>query len=388
MKKVIVIGHDAVNALGLIQSLGRENLYVIAVIIGDTSSLIKSSKYVQEIYFLDELQELSQYLIDNFASDDKIPLFPAGDGVALTLDQNYAKLHSYFYYEHAVGDYSIEQLMDKELQIKIAESHDFNVPRSVILHRPFAIPDSIIYPCIVKPLVSCLGDKRDIHITTSEAELSDVLNNRISFSDDVIVQQYINKDYEYDIMGCSFKDGSVYIPLSDRMVKFNRFLQDTSTVSFIEPLDEEISQEVVKIASLMKTVKYYGLFSVEFMHNKNDGKIYFTEINFRNDGENAFIVHNGVNLPFLHYQDLCDLPKKSYIPSRKSRKYIWEGIHFNALIYRQISFWEWLKDLVGVQGFLYYFKDDPKPFFIQFAGKFSRIGDRIMRTFKEFNLGF
>ena len=41
MNKAIVIGHDAVNALGLVQSLGREgvhvkspNLYVIVITLG------------------------------------------------------------------------------------------------------------------------------------------------------------------------------------------------------------------------------------------------------------------------------------------------------------------------------------------------------------------
>lgn len=130
--------------------------------------------------------------------------------------------------------------------------------------------------------------------------------NRVSFSESVIIQQFIDKDYEYDMMGCAYKDGEVYIPLSDRMVKFNRHLQDTSTISYIEPLDAEIAVEAEKIKTLMNEIGYVGLFSVEFMHNKKDGLIYFTEVNIRNDGENAFIVHEGINLPFLHYQDLIE----------------------------------------------------------------------------------
>ena len=174
------------------------------------------------------------------------------------------------------------------------------------------------------------------------------------------------------MMGCAYKNGEVHIPLSDRMVKFNRQLQDTSTISYIEPLDAEIAVEVEKIKTLMNEVGYVGLFSVEFMHNKKDGLIYFTEVNFRNDGENAFIVHEGVNLPFLHFQDLLDKPKKLFTPTTKSKKYIWEGIHFSNLIKKGITFREWLSDLKGVNGFLYYFKDDKAPFFYQFANKILR----------------
>ena len=230
----------------------------------------------------------------------------------------------------------------------------------------------MVFPCIVKPLVSCFGDKRDIIIAQNAEELRDILENRVTFSESVIIQQFIDKDYEYDMMGCAYKNGEVHIPLSDRMVKFNRQLQDTSTISYIEPLDAEIAVEVEKIKTLMNEVGYVGLFSVEFMHNKKDGLIYFTEVNFRNDGENAFIVHEGVNLPFLHFQDLLDKPKKLFTPTTKSKKYIWEGIHFSNLIKKGITFREWLSDLKGVNGFLYYFKDDKAPFFYQFANKILR----------------
>ena len=271
--------------------------------------------------------------------------------------------------EHFTGAYNMIQLMNKELQVKLAMKHRFNVPYSVCISKPFCVPETMVYPCIVKPLVSCFGDKRDIFTAQNEDELKNILENRIVFSEDVIIQQFIDKDYEYDIMGCAYKNGEIHIPLSDRMVKFNRHLQDLSTVSYIEPLDADIAVEVEKIRTLMNEVGYVGLFSVEFMHNKKDRLIYFTEVNFRNDGANAFIVHEGVNLPFLHFQDLLDQPKKIFTPTTKSKKYILEGSHFSNLIKRGISFREWLSDFKGVDGFRYYFQDDKAPFFYQFVNK-------------------
>lgn len=382
MKKVIVIGTDAVNALGLVQSLGREGLYVIVLIEGKKSFLISSSKYVKEIMYYQTTDDIPKILLSNFIEKNKICVFASGDGVALVLDQNYALLQPYFLFEHAYGDYSIQQLMNKDLQVQLANRHNFLVPNSVYIKRPFIIPKDLTYPCIVKPLISCLGDKRDILIAYSEKELNDIITNQIQYSNELIIQEYIEKDYEYDIMGCSFQDNTVYMPLSDRMVKFNRNLQNTSTVSYIEPFDEDIAKELPKIKSLMMDIKYVGLFSVEFIHSKVNSKIYFTEINFRNDGENAFIVHEGVNLPYLHYQDLSQIPLKKYFPSTKSKKYIWEGIHFNALLYRDISVFEWIRDIIGVNGFLYFFKDDPKPFFKQFGLKFKGIFNKIRRLMK------
>lgn len=372
MNKAIVIGREDVNATGLVQSLGREGVDVTAILECEKSELIRHSNYAKEIIPVSNFEEAVEILLTRFAGEEKIPVFPAGDKIALTLAQNYKRLEKHFLIEHFTGAYTMDQLMNKELQIKLAIKHKFNVPYSVCISKPFYVPETMVYPCIVKPLVSCFGDKRDILIAQNADELKDILENRVTFSDSVIIQQFIDKDYEYDMMGCAYKNGEVYIPLSDRMVKFNHQLQDTSTVNYIEPLDAEIAVEVEKIRTLMNEVGYVGLFSVEFMHNKKDGLIYFTEVNFRNDGENTFIVHEGVNLPFLHFQDLLDQPKKLFIPTTKSKKYICENMHFSGLIRGGIGFREWLSDLKGVEGFLYYFKDDKAPFFYYFANKILR----------------
>ena len=369
MNKAIVIGHDAVNALGLVQSLGREGVDVTAILECKKSNLIRHSNYAREIILVGDFEEAVEVLLTRFADEEKIPVFPAGDGIALILAQNYERLRKNFLIEHFTGGYTMEQLMNKELQIKLAAKHKFNVPYSVCVSKPFSVPETLVYPCIVKPLVSCMGDKRDILIAQNAEELKDILENRVTFSESMIIQQFIDKDYEYEIMGCAYKNGEIYIPLSDRIVKFNRQLQDLCTVSYIEPLDADITIEVEKIRTLMNEIGYVGLFSVEFMHNKKDGLVYFTEVNFRNDAANAFIVHEGVNLPFLHFQDLLDQPKKIYFPTTKSKKYIYEASHFSNLIKRGISFREWLSDLKGVDGFRYYFKDDKAPFFYQFANQ-------------------
>jgi predicted ATP-grasp superfamily ATP-dependent carboligase len=276
MNKAIVIGHDAVNALGLVQSLGREGVDVTVILECEKSELIRHSNYARKIISVANFDEAVEVLLTRFAGEEKIPVFPAGDGIALTLSQNYERLKKHFLMEHFTGAYTMEQLMNKEQQIKLAVKHKFNVPYSVCINKPFCVPKSMVYPCIVKPLVSCLGDKRDILIAQDAEELKDILENRVTYSKSVIIQQFIDKDYEYDMMGCVYKNGEVYIPLSDRMVKFNRQLQDTSTISYIEPLDAEIVVEVGKIRTLLNDVGYVGLFSVEFMHNKNDGLIYFT----------------------------------------------------------------------------------------------------------------
>lgn len=365
----IVLGSDSVNALGLVQSLGREGVKVVSVLVCEKSELIRHSKYASEIYSVKDFEAGVETILEKFVSSEPTLIIPAGDGAAMALDKNRKRLSTHYLFEYTNDEWNISTLMQKHVQIDLASKYGFRVPISVNLRKGDDAPTDMLYPCIVKPLVSCVGDKRDILFADNKDGLNNILKNELRFSEEVLVQQFISRDYEYVIMGCSFANGDIYIPLSDRAVKFNHFLQETLTVSYVEPFDSEIAVEVDKIKELMRGVGYVGLFSVEFMHNMKDGKIYFTEINFRNDGINSFIVHCGANLPYLHLCDLYGLQKKSYSPITSSKKYIWEGIHFNAFLKRCISFSEWISDFKGMSGFLYYFKDDPKPFYFQFINK-------------------
>ena len=368
MNRAIVFGSGGVNALGLVQSLGREGLFVICVLI-NKCPVIEHSRYTGTVYTVNDFESAVDCLLYKCVSEEPTAVFPSGDGAAVALDNNRARLQPYFVFEEVQRGGSIVYYMNKLIQVDLAKKHGFNVPFSIRLSKGDDVPKELSYPCIVKPLVSCEGDKRDIMIAQDKAQLTDILKNQLLYTTDVIVQQRIDRDYDYNMVGCSCSDGRVHIPLSIRATKFNQKVQDAKTVCFVEPLDDRIRVEVEKMKDLICDIGYIGLFAVECMHNRVDDKIYFTEINLRNDGLNSFIVKSGVNLPYIHYLDLLSLPIKKYNPLFKSKKYIWEGNHLSALKRRSISFWEWLTDLIGVKGFLYYFKDDKWPFYYQFIEK-------------------
>ena len=380
MKRAIVFGKEDMNALGLVQSLGREGVHVVTILIGqDSSGLIRHSKYSNEVLFSEDLNSGVELLLQQCVYTEPTVIFPSGDGAAMVLEQNRSRLQEHFKFEFMDGSHSIGFYMNKFNQYNLVRRHGFNVPQTVLWHKGDTLPsDDVPFPCIVKPLVSCKGDKRDILIAENRAQLDEILNSQLQFTTEVVIQQYLDRDYEYNMMGCSFSDGTVDVPLALRAVKFNSFLQNASTVCFVEPKDAMITVEVEKMKHLMQEIRYRGLFSFEFMHNRSDDKIYFTEINLRNDGLNSFIVNNGVNLPYLHYQDMLHLPRKKYMPTAKSNKFICEPRHFSALKRHVIPFKEWLGDLVGVKGFLFYYKDDKRPFFYQFINPLLYVSRRLL----------
>ena len=370
MKKAIVFGQEGMNAIGLVQSLGREGVFVLSVLVGSESLIIKHSKYSGKIFFVPDFDEAINLLLEECVFDEPVPIFPAGDGAAVFLEKNRERLQGAFVFEYIKGSKDIAYCMNKLNQVKLAKEYGFNVPLSIRMTKGDKVPTVMKYPCIVKPLVSCEGDKRDIFIANNSAQLVEILNEKLQFTTDVIVQQRINRDYDYNMIGCSCDNGDVIIPLSIRAIKFNRNVQDAKTVCLVEPLDPMIKTEVERMQRLMRDIGYVGLFAVECMHNIDDDLIYFTEINFRNDGLNSFIVKCGVNLPYLHYLDLMNLPLKEYTPTTKQKKYICEASHISAIKRRSITIWEWMKDLKGVNGFLYYYADDKRPFFYQFINPF------------------
>ena len=119
------------------------------------------------------------------------------------------------------------------------------------------------------------------------------------------------------------------------------------------------------ITNLIRSIGYVGLFSVEMMHSKVDGKFYFTEINLRNDGAESFVTKYGANLPLNHVEDLIGLPltmQKEEYPGY----YIWDMHHLKSLLCGDISIFTWIKEIRKSKGFLMYYKEDRMPFFRQY----------------------
>ena len=99
------------------------------------------------------------------------------------------------------------------------------------------------------------------------------MNN--SLSEIFQVQKYIDKKMEYQLIGCSLNDGeNVIIPGYTRILRQQR---NTNT-GYLEyaPLSN-IQIDMDKVKSTLKGFGYNGLFSMEFIRDKNDND-YFLKI--------------------------------------------------------------------------------------------------------------
>ncbi|MGM9814788.1 MAG: ATP-grasp domain-containing protein [Candidatus Aphodosoma sp.] len=363
MNRVIILGNDHTNSLGLVQTLGKSGFQVYAYVWGTKTGFVASSKYATKVIGAQSIQGCIDLMLHEFAeSDNIIPIIACCDSAALALEKNKEKLADKFIFEHST-EYSLEFLFKKENQVRLATESGFFVPKTWNLSDSKNVPKDVVYPCLIKPLVSCEGAKTDIHVCRNEDELRKNLDN-LKYTTMVLLQQYIERDYEISILGCGLKKGTCLIPAVENKLTLYPKYVGLECVANMQPLiDKHI---ISSIQNLIKAIGYVGVFSVEMMHCKHDNKFYFTEINLRNDGANSFVYKYGVNLPLNHIEDLLGKPLTSF-SEYHSGFYIWDMHHFLSLIHREIRLKDWFSELRKSQGFLTYFSDDKKPFFRQYT---------------------
>ena len=362
-RKAVVLGNDHTNSVGAIQALGLAGYDVHAFIWGRNNGFVRSCRYTKGIFACKDVESCVLRLETSFSEDDEmIPVIACCDSAALVLENHQNLLQHQFVFEYVKSDYSLAELAEKTLQVKLARDAGLRVPKSWMLDNFESISADIQYPCLIKPLVSCLGAKSDIRICDNKEELISNLSS-LRFTKQVLVQQYIQRDYEISILGCGLSNGECIIPCVEYKLTLYPKNVGLECTANIQPLQNEEIKNA--ITNLVKKIGYVGLFSVEMMHSRDDGNYYFTEINLRNDGANSFIRKTGVDLINLHVSDLVGRPIKIEKPT-KTGNYIWEMHHLQSLLSKDISFSQWLRDILNSRGFLLSCKGDMKPFYKQF----------------------
>lgn len=368
--KVIILGNDHTNSLGVAQSLGCAGFRVIASVWGRRSGLLAASKYVNDIISGASPQACIDKIVAQVGEEGyPIPIIATCDGAAVALEENHDVLSPRFVFEHAKGTYTISQLSVKELQVTLAEQCGFNVPKSQMINSIDELAAKVTFspPYLIKSLVSMEGSKNDLIICNSPEELQKQATIVLGRTPRILVQQYIEHDYEISILGCGLKNGGCVTPAIENKLTLYPKNVGLVCLAYVEEFQDCGIKE--SIHKLVETIGYVGLFSVEMMHCKKDGKFYFTEINLRNDGANAFIQKYGINLPATHVRDLLG-QKQEHVTQLTPNYYIWEMHHFLSLLHREISLWQWLRELRKSRGFLTYRKEDKRPFYKQFSNYF------------------
>lgn len=241
----------------------------------------------------------------------------------------------------------------------LAERIGLTVPKFVSTTSNAEVPD-LPLPWIIKPLVSKNGQKTDIQRIYTEEEWEDY--KKAGHTHEIQVQELIEKDYEYQLIGVSLESGEDVIIPGVSVVLRPAINTNTGFLRY-EPLDDSYTEVQNLCKKFLKEVGYSGLFSMEFLRGI-DGKDYFMEINFRNDGNAICVTASGVNLPYIWYlyntgQDYRDYLSTTHVrpiyvmPEMSDLSYIKHG---------KLSVLSWIKDILRTGCFMEFSKKDPMPF--------------------------
>lgn len=372
--KVVIIGGVHHNTLGVVRSIGdspipKQNMMLILVgLNAKNNDFVSKSKYVDKrnVFYLNDNTDIVPFLLNNDRGEKKV-IICCSDGAAEQVIKNKHVLLNYHCPSTTVD---IDVLMDKQEQSTFVRSRGMLIPNSTIIEKNNCTSlNWDEYPCIIKPIKSiCGGGKDDIKIAKTHDDLVDKIKNDLS--EIVQVQKYIEKEMEYQLIGCSLNSGEdVIIPGYTRILR----QQKNTNTGYLEysPLSN-IQIDIDRVKKIIKDFGYNGLFSMEFIRDFN-GDDYYLETNFRNDG-NAYCVKSaGVNLPFIwcYYSVFGELPSEISKTSNNTVMFI-PDLEDLKLGYKTVGIIKWIRQFFQSKSHAVYDLNDIKPIVSQVIMRIDR----------------
>lgn len=380
MADIIILGGNHHNTLGVIRALGEAGLSksIKLILVNETKDFVSKSKYIEKNNYrwVKSENDIADALNSFDFGNEKAVIICCGDGLSSYVDRHYDTLCKKFVLPNAYNKQGeITRLMNKEVQMHYAQKIGIDVPLSkTVLKEDISTTDWTVFPCIVKPLDSIIGGKGDIHICKNREELvNDITNSECTRFQ---VQKYIDRDFEFQLIGCSLDGGDkVIIPGFTKLI---RQPKNTNTGYLKYSHATRLNFDYSIAERFIKEIGYSGLFSLEFLRGK-DGKNYFMEINMRNDGNAYCVTCFGVNLPFIWYRHCC---RQDYnVPDMEEDHYVMFMPELNDVKnIRNVGIFKWLKECINADCHANFKLDDPIPFFSQLG---SMVYGKIKRTLKR-----
>ena len=357
----ILFGHDHYNPLGVVRSLGEDGISPVVILISKGKPhLVNKSKYLGKLHWVRSIEEGYQVLLSNYGNETLKPfVYTCSDDSESFLDLHYNELIDHFYFFNAGEQGRITKIMEKEEMIKMAEESGIDIPKTEVV-RVGDLPKTLRYPILTKAVISTIANwKSNVHICQNEAELLEAY--KTIKGDNIILQEYITKKNELCLDGVSVNGGEeVYLPIQSEYIRFT----PSAYGNYIYFQKYKEMNLLPKIQTIFKKTGYSGVFSMEFLRDKDDN-FYFLEINFRNSTWSYAHTHVGVNLPVIWAKSTLSghLDVSDVKITKETFTAIQEFTDFkDSVLGGAVSVKQWLKDFRNCDCPFYYNKQDNAPF--------------------------
>ena len=363
--KIFVFGGSHYNTLGLIKSLGKEGypIYVFLEHCNWESCDLRLSKYIKKLYHLNSLEDSLSILKAEYWNEKERPIvLCASDASICFLDKHYNILKDKFcIFNSKEQQGEINRLMEKINTFPIAERSGFSVIKTWRVNSKSQLPDNITFPCLIKGNSSVTSLKTDM----AKCENWEDLNENFHEGIDYLVQEYIEKDFEIDVVGFAYNHGKNCI-VKGAVRKIRDDLQRQSVYIRLDNLEEYSSKISVFISKYIAEIGYDGIFSIELL--AKDDKFYFLENNLRNDGNGYLYTAAGINYPLCWVKYCTGTLNQDYVNklNLKTPFYLMQMYDIYNMFEGKVSLFKWIKQAITADAYYVLDIHDIKPFIHSF----------------------
>lgn len=378
--RVMVSGRNYSSNLCMARSLGEAGYEVEVLRIfqvrpkkRDLMKMLKPEKHSKYVkgYHVCVSQRRSKRIVNRLINladlDNRMLLIPADDLVANIVDE-YMDVLSDYYIMPNIDDMpdEINRLMSKDVQKEIAAEAGLPVLKSCIIKTKggnFEIPETVTYPCFIKPNVSRNSSKSRMKKCESEEDLRETLKEFSARKDiEMLVEDFVEIKKEYSLLGVSTRNGANGPGFFRAEVGGNKARRGVAVVGRILPCSamQELIDDLIKFVG---SLNYDGLYDIDLIET-TDGKVYFVELNMRFGASGYAVTKCGVNLPamFADYMLMGKPIDMDCQVTESDKLFVSEKVLIDEYANNFVS-WEELKQYMN-EADIHFVKneEDPKPY--------------------------
>lgn len=360
--KILVFGGSHYNTLGLIKSLGKQGypIYVFLEHCDMSICSLKHSKYIEKLHHLTSLEDAIYILKNEYWNETVRPvILCASDASICYLDKHYEELKEKFcIFNSKRKQGEINRLMEKINTFPIAKRCGFSVIRTWRVNSKSQLPNDITFPCLIKGNSSVTSLKTDMAKCNNREDLEKHFHEGV----DYLVQEYIEKDYEIDVVGFSYDQGKRTI-VKGAVRKIRDDMQRQSVYIRLDDIKDYPLEITDSISMYIAEIEYEGVFSIELL--AKDGKFYFLENNLRNDGNSYLYTVAGTNYPLCWVKYCTGTLDDNFVNGLtvKTPFLLMQMYDIYNMFEGKVSFLKWAKQACTADAYYVLDREDMKPFF-------------------------
>ena len=333
----IVLDCDIRSQEGIIQSLGKRDIPIIALSSKKKCPVFKSKFVSDTIVTPDINQDAEEYI--NFLNNLNFRgvLVYSNDVSAVSLSRNREYLIQSGFLLNLPNAEILEKVFDKFTCFNLAQSMDIPFPKTQLINSPqeaLEVWDNFNKPLILKGTRMAGGNYVKINNKEQLEEAYSIVKEKTKSKDyesrqsEIIIQEWLNYSMT-DIWHCETVYNTNFQPMGFFPIKNIRtsFSEDGNFGSRLYAGEYAYSREVIESTrKLLSSINWNGFANVDYVYVPEQEKYYLLDVNPRLPGFSFYPSKAGYEMAWYYYSDLTS---QTYsIPDKFHKSFYFESFRY------------------------------------------------------------